>query len=141
MQLQNLINPNQIISFLNKPILVDSIILAMVVFSTIVIFILFYHWDKYQSKNVVRLESDEKIIEVFRKHWFVFLVNLMFFLILAVIPLAVFYLPINLIDWFSQIQSLLSILYIAWLDFIFFGILIRGTNYFLDIWILTNKRI
>ena len=91
--IENLTDKVQIVSFFNKPILLDSIILAMVVFSTIVVLILLHHWGNYHPKKVVKLEQDEKVIEIFRKHWFVFFKDFMFFL-----PLATFFLILSCSD-------------------------------------------
>jgi len=131
----------QIILFLNNKIFLGAIITVAFLVSIIVALILFYHWHTYRPRNVVSLEEGEEIVKIFRKHWFPFLIDFLFLIFLAIFPLAIGFLPEEWLAWLSQIKSFLIVLYLVWLDFIAFGILIVGTNYFLDTWVLTNKRI
>ncbi|OGI61184.1 hypothetical protein A2645_02285 [Candidatus Nomurabacteria bacterium RIFCSPHIGHO2_01_FULL_39_9] len=138
---ENIPDINQIILFLNNKIFLGGIILIAIVFSIVIALILLYHWGKYRARGAVRLEEGEEIVKIFRKHWFSFLIDFVFLIALAFIPLLISFLPKEWLVWLEQVKGLLDILYIVWLDFIFFAILIVGTNYFLDTWILTNKRI
>lgn len=92
---------------------------------------------------MLQLHPQEKIILVIRKHWFVMVRTIIIFLILVLMPVAVFtFLPLlsQIIDIAPAVpfinfltalylMVLLSLLFLAWMD------------YYLDMWIVTNQRI
>lgn len=87
---------------------------------------------------MIKLEEDEKIILEERKHWFILLIETFFLIILAIMPSALFILkwskvPINL--------YLVLILISIWLLFLWIAFFVIWTDYYLDVFILTNKRI
>lgn len=87
---------------------------------------------------MIKLEENEKIILEKRKHWFILLVETFFLVILAIMPFALFIFrwsktPINL----YLILTLVSI----WLLFLWIAFFVIWTDYYLDVFILTNKRI
>ncbi|MEK7575709.1 MAG: PH domain-containing protein [Patescibacteria group bacterium] len=87
---------------------------------------------------MIKLEEDEKIILEERKHWFILLAETFFLVLLAILPFALFVfhwskVPINL--------SLILILISIWLLFLWIAFFVIWTDYYLDVFILTNKRI
>lgn len=92
----------------------------------------------------IQFESDEIILNQSRKHWFVFLVEVFGIIIAIFAPLILFSIATILPIHFSAEGSALVLflfLYIVWF-FIMWNILfIIWTDYYLDILIVTNKRI
>ena len=96
----------------------------------------------------IKLEPDEKIVFQVRKHWFILFSHLFALVVAAFIPLVVF-LTFTLVPVFDTVQvslfegagSAFVAFYAAWLLLIWMGIFGVWTNYYLDIWTLTNKRL
>ena len=135
------IYPSQIITFLNSPYVISCILLLTVIICGITLIALLYHWTKYNRYSAVKLLPDEQIIKVFRKHWFIFLLDVLLVILAALIPFAVYFLPKEWTQLIKSITPFLSTLYLAWSVILFFGILVMATTYFFDIWVLTNKRL
>lgn len=93
------------------------------------------------------LEPGEHVVREARKHWFLFASGLLPYAILMIIPFA---LP-NLLmlspafakyaALFDYSSSLVRALLGAWLLIIWTGAWGAFTRYFLDVWVLTNKRL
>lgn len=94
------------------------------------------------------LEPGEHVISEVRKHWFIFVMELFPFFVLAFLP---FLLP-TILSWagpaFATFQNAVSLtsplahaLLGAWLLLMWCGAFNRFTDYFLDAWIITNTRI
>lgn len=92
----------------------------------------------------IELESDEKILSVVRRHWF--------FLVLQTMPLiAIGLLPVILSFFVKSIQPLQSLasqvyphlffIYGVWLLCIWILLVSVWTDYYLDMWCVTNRRI
>lgn len=92
---------------------------------------------------MIKLDDNEKIIKIFRKHWLVVVLELFPFLIAAIAPILLFFFFAD--TFFSDISLrntyLLFLLYIFYLIFIWIIGNIIWLNYYLDIWILTDKRL
>lgn len=92
------------------------------------------------------LEHGESIVLEVRKHWFVFL-GITVVVVLGgflpfVIKWAIFkYNFPQLQDIFIQYQSLLTFIYSLWILVLWVTFFIKWTNYFLDVWYVTQKRI
>jgi hypothetical protein len=95
----------------------------------------------------LELESDESILVMVRKHWFILAIELVGVATSAVIPFLIIPIAFPLLRnagiplTFDISASVLTALGSAWLLLmwmIFFNIL---TNYFLDTWTITNKRL
>jgi Bacterial PH domain len=101
----------------------------------------------------IQLEADEKVITVIRKHWWVLARQLIFVTTLALLPL---FIPLL----FSIIGSItplvntnpvttaisthlaeLSFLYTFWLLLLWMFLANFWTDYYLDLWAVTNKRV
>lgn len=91
----------------------------------------------------MQLNTNEHTIKIFRKHWLVMFFELLLFVVLAIIP------AIALLVAWSQVSSalippmglVLLILFITWVLMMWLGFFIVFTDYFLDVWILTNQRL
>lgn len=105
----------------------------------------------------IELEEDEQILIQVRKHWFVFLLQILGILVLGVIPL-VFYgiiefalsSNVSVIDIsrlstvpasLSSYTGVLVALYAGWLIILWMGLFSVWTNYYLDVWTITSKRL
>jgi hypothetical protein len=95
--------------------------------------------------EVLHLDQNEKVILEVRRHWIVFLNEIILF-IFAVFSLPVLYfltekfLPffINIID--KNIKIVLFF-YILWILTFWIALFLRWTKYFLDVWYVTETRI
>ncbi len=89
------------------------------------------------------IEQDEKVVYELRRHWFDIVLVAIFLLAISILP-AIFIislvtsgsitLPVNL-------DILLIFLLSIWVLFLWVTFAIRWTDYYLDTWIVTNKRI
>lgn len=95
---------------------------------------------------MIALDNDEKIILEVRKHWFIFmaqslpLVFLILFPFIVKIILSVVGLS-GVIVFGKHAQTFITIITATWMWFIWVAFFILWTDYYLDILILTNKRI
>ncbi len=95
----------------------------------------------------IQLESDEIILAMVRKHWFMLFLQLFGIIVGAFFPL-VFPLVLNFLP-FPSLESLgiplnnslLVGLYAAWLIVAWMALFSIWTNYYLDVWTVTNKRL
>lgn len=95
--------------------------------------------------NRVSLDPGESIILEVRRHWFVFIPTGLFSFVLAVAPLFLF----GLINSFFEIRAFLGasstelfwFFYFLWLLVIWMTLFVQWTNYYLDVWYITQKRI
>ncbi len=92
---------------------------------------------------MIYLEPKEKILLEVRKHWFVFLAESIGLTLLVLLPiillliLGLFYdLHLTL-----KIFSIFGFLYCGWLTLIWIYFFVIWTDYYLDVWIITNNRI
>ena len=76
----------------------------------------------------IKLESDENLIRIVRKHWFV----------LFKYPLFNQILPAEI---FSGYTGVLWFFYLAWLLLIWTHFTNHITDYYLDLWVITDRRI
>lgn len=90
------------------------------------------------------LDSDEAIIYEVRRHWFIFSIRTIGILLLLFFPLFLYsiikVLPITLTAE-GNIHALLLFIYSLWVLLSWFGAMILWTDYYLDVMILTNKRL
>ena len=95
---------------------------------------------------MITLDNDEKIILEVRKHWFVFLaqslplVFLVFFPLIIKIILSALGLS-DIVMFGKHAQAFVTMMTALWVWFIGVAFFILWTDYYLDILILTNKRI
>ncbi len=94
----------------------------------------------------IKLEDDEKVLKRVRKHWFILFGELFGAVLAAILPpvfvLLAFGLPGDLtIQMHPSPGTFLLFGYITWLLLIWMVAWSMWTNYYLDIWTLTNKRL
>jgi uncharacterized membrane protein YdbT with pleckstrin-like domain len=96
---------------------------------------------------MIHFEADEKIIKTVRKHWLVFVLEMLSLFFVALLPLLVYLLvPISVIDFFSRnLDGSATILFIffwlLWVLILWMIAFYIWTDYYLDVWIITNRRI
>ncbi|MDZ7726474.1 MAG: PH domain-containing protein [Candidatus Campbellbacteria bacterium] len=100
---------------------------------------------------MIDLHEGEKIDMVIRKHWFVLVSRIFSLFLLLFLPLVVYYLinflmgawgTENQLSMFDSIDGAYLLLgLILWFFFIWIWAFIIWTDYYLDVWIITNERI
>ncbi|MBI2096107.1 MAG: PH domain-containing protein [Candidatus Taylorbacteria bacterium] len=95
------------------------------------------------------LEPGEKIILEVRRHWFVFTVRAVAVLIMALLPLLVWALAsgeLRVLAAFASVvkgnlAAFFAFFYILWLLVLWVYLFLIWTDYYLDIWLITDRRI
>jgi hypothetical protein len=94
------------------------------------------------------LEPDEKVLKIVRPHWFVITIELFIVFVVAILPLfalfAVALLPDSIMPTlFEPGQQLPAITFglATWLLLTLMGGFLAWTDYYLDLWIITDRRI
>lgn len=92
---------------------------------------------------MIELEENEKLVTVFRKHIFYFLTEVGGVVLIAFIPPAVysFLEAFFAINFLPQSEYLLVFIYLLFLTILWNISFVLWTDYYLDIWILTDKRL
>ncbi len=96
------------------------------------------------TQEQLQLEAGEHIVIQVRKHWFLLSLQILNIFILGVLP--IFFasilksLPVPLIQVSLSYPILIS-LYSAWLVILWMLLFSIWTNYYLDVWTITNKRV
>ncbi|OHA20573.1 MAG: hypothetical protein A2849_03120 [Candidatus Taylorbacteria bacterium RIFCSPHIGHO2_01_FULL_51_15] len=97
---------------------------------------------------MIKLEEGESIEYVARRHWLLFLGEVAFLALLALAPLCLFLIPPSVISVLSEVFApaeislrLFFFLWSLWMLFLWMALTLFWTNYYLDVWILTNHRI
>ena len=95
-----------------------------------------------QNKKL-QLDTDEIILFRVRKHWFIITVQIFSIVVIALLPLLLFstliqFLPIS--ETYISYTGYVLASYSAWLIIIWITLFNVWTNYYLDVWTLTNKR-
>ena len=99
---------------------------------------------------MIRLQQNEKIVMVRRKHWFVFLRETLPLMMLLVLP-AVLWAVIGIVVPLSGIfvlqlsahlpKQITVFLGAFWFLLIWMRFFVSWTNYYLDVWIATDQRV
>jgi Bacterial PH domain len=96
----------------------------------------------------IELEANEIILSVVRKHWFVILTELLatFVMVLApffILAIATVFPQAAIFERFLTVQSLeiLTFLIALWLLFSILVAFTIWTHYYLDLWVITDRRI
>ncbi len=95
----------------------------------------------------IKLDDNEQILKQARKHWFILFTQMFSLAIVALFPLFIFIFlkffvsvaNINLV--LSEYTYVLIYVYAAWLLIVWMMIFSAWTDYYLDIWTITNKRL
>ncbi|TAL49258.1 PH domain-containing protein [Patescibacteria group bacterium] len=95
--------------------------------------------------KALNLDPGEQIIFEVRKHWFVFFVTGLAVAVAAIIPFVlyevIFRFLKSAIVFTEEISALFWLLYALWLLLLWIIFFIQWTNYYLDVWYITGKRI
>ncbi len=99
------------------------------------------------KKETFILEDGEEVLERIHRHWFLFLLTAVKLLIAALLPLVLYYVAFANESMLSNVSvainttSLAVFLYSLWLLAIWVALFVALTDYYLDVWIITNRRI
>lgn len=93
---------------------------------------------------MLNLDAHESVILEVRKHWIVFLSHAFFLFLSAIFPLIAYelihlFFPLNIP--LTGAGSLFLFLYFLWLLGVWVSFFAQWTNYYLDVWYVTEKRI
>ncbi len=95
--------------------------------------------------KILRLDEDEHIIMEVRRHWFVIFAQgaTTFFIALAplvVLALLKIFIPIEVL-WPVSEGAVEIFAYALWLLALWIVFFVQWSNYYLDVWVITNKRL
>jgi len=98
----------------------------------------------FSRDHIPTQEDGEKVLLILRRHWFIFFRSIVLFLFLSILPLGIyFFIKAFAPDFFSsQLTQIIFILFFSayyLMDLLLF--FNNFVNYYLDVWIVTNKRI
>jgi uncharacterized membrane protein YdbT with pleckstrin-like domain len=92
---------------------------------------------------MIKLEENEKLIKVFRKHYFSVLLEFLVLTIIVFLPIIFFLITKNILFFDISLKNIYLLLFfyclflvLAWMVGAIFWI-----DYYLDMWILTDKRL
>lgn len=90
-----------------------------------------------------KLEEGEKVLRIVRKHWLSIVLEFFSLFIVAVLPFMFFVMFRNVIFYNLAVANVFILWFFYTLFLIVVWILgfILWTNYYLDMWVITNKRI
>ena len=93
--------------------------------------------------KTVHLETGEEIIAEVRKHWFIFLLEGLASLAAALGPLIIIPICFNFAGTELNSRSfyILAFFYSTWLALVWIYFFVSWTDYYLDVWLLTNEKI
>lgn len=95
----------------------------------------------------IELESEERVIATVRKHWFIITVELLGIIIVGLLPLLGIFLllaielPIDVTAILSQYRGELVFASASWMLLAVLGTAMAWTHYYLDLWVITDRRI
>ncbi len=98
----------------------------------------------------IKLEDDEQIITIVRKHWWVVFLHVFSVTVMVWLPLSVYFfitrinLPLTTIDVsaiLTDYQFYLFFFYIVWIFINWIILFNLWTDYYLDLWVVTTKRL
>lgn len=96
----------------------------------------------------VSLEKDEEVLMMVRKHWFVIVTELLAVIVAAILPFIGLALYAALGDSLATVgvdgaiaPSLITYLLAVWLLLCAFSAFTIWTHYYLDLWVITDRRI
>lgn len=93
---------------------------------------------------MLNLDQNESVILEVRKHWIVFFSHGLFLVFAAVLPVILFIVFKRIIPVpiaFFEHTSVWVFFYMIWLLGVWISFFIQWTNYYLDVWYITEKRI
>lgn len=93
--------------------------------------------------HMIELQKDEQYLYTFRRHPIVLLPAIIILLVFAALPFFIIpYIPANIIlPIAGDPANLFTFLYIAWLTLLWLALSIVFIDHWLDMWIITDKRL
>lgn len=97
--------------------------------------------------TILHLDENEHVLLEVRRHWIVFLGNIISFIFFSALPLILYILAhvfsVPFIEQLSQgpMVKIVTIFYLVWLLSFWLSFAITWTKYYLDVWYVTEKRI
>ena len=90
-----------------------------------------------------RLDDNEKLEKVLRKHWFVYVLDIIILFILFILPYIAFRVTglDDTLDLSGKTYDLAVFLYACWFLLLWVYFFVAWTNKYLDAWVITNVRI
>lgn len=93
---------------------------------------------------MVILDTDEHIIATIRRHWFVMIKVTFGSVLIAVLPLLA-WMTFGYFDVLPELslrtEEIMLFFYVVFLVFVWMFYFLEWTDYYLDVWLLTNKRV
>jgi hypothetical protein len=96
----------------------------------------------------IALEPDEEVLKIVRKHWFLITIELISVVFTALIPIILFFITLQLpksIGLFNveaaQFTPEITFMITTWLLLCTFSGFVVWTHYYLDLWVITDRRI
>lgn len=97
----------------------------------------------------IKLEPGEVVLRVVRKHWFVIASELIGVVIMIFLPLLLFIafgvteslIPNQLLETIHAFSPAIAFAFITWALFSILTAFVTWTHYYLDLWIITDRRI
>lgn len=92
---------------------------------------------------MIQLFPDEKIVLEVRRHWFMFFLQTLYLAVFIAVPLG-FWAALAYTNTFivnPELLPIFNLIAAAWLLMVWMVFFINWTNFYLDAWLITNKRI
>lgn len=95
----------------------------------------------------IELEPDENVLRTVRKHWFVITVELLSIVMMGFLPvigcIVLLNLPFNLeiANLFADNMAVIMFMLCTWLLLSVMAATVSWTHYYLDLWVITDRRI
>ncbi len=98
------------------------------------------------TADKLQLEPNEIILTQVRKHWFILFANIFGIVLAGILPLifgvvALYFAPVSMIAKITIAPSYFIAGYAAWLLLLWMALFNIWTNYYLDVWTVTNVRL
>jgi len=91
---------------------------------------------------MINLDENEKIIAIFRKHSFYFNLQIVGLLLFTLIPIFIYpFFETLVLKNDSGFTYLFIFIYLIYLAILWVILFIKWTDYYLDIWVLTDKKL
>lgn len=89
------------------------------------------------------LDTDEHVIKIVRRSFVLFVLDIIGFIFIAVLPIFLLNFSIqNLnIEISTSTMQTIKVVLATWILFVWVSLFIKFTNYYLDSWVITNKRV
>jgi len=92
---------------------------------------------------MMTLEEGETIVGEYKKHWWIIATWAFFLLVIAALPLVLISLMVYFTKFALTTQTVyfVAFCYTVWVSVLWVMFFVEWTDYYLDVWIVTNRRI